>query len=342
MAIVEAPGMAEPLLAAPPQQRRAILYFAAAQYLLRGPAAGHPLAGYLPTLAGVRPLDDRLVPTFVDFVHLHGNRLAEVCATRTTQTNEARRSALLRPGFGRAIRKLHHRPVSLVELGTSAGLLLLPDRYGYRYGVARYGRRDAGPALTMSCAPRGSLPTDLDVEPVIADRVGLDLHPIAADDPDAADWLRSCIWPEHVDRLARLDAALAEAAAVKPRMVAGDMVAGLADVLSTVEGVPLVFASNAVTYLPAAARAELVALLAAEGARRDLAVVFNEAEQCGLRLFATGGPAPDKAQAVTVLTVVTWLAGRASVTALGRGGPHGEWLSWEPAEHAYRPVNAAG
>ncbi len=337
-AVTEAPGLAEPLLVAPPRQRRAILYFAAVQYLLRGPAAGHELGRYLPTLGGTRPVDDRLVPAFASFVHHYGDLLVELCATRTTQTNEARRSALLRPGFGLATRLLGGRPVGLVELGSSAGLLLLPDRYAYRYGDARYGRTDAGPALTMECEVREGTPTDLDREPVIADRVGIDLHPIGADDPDAADWLRSCVWPEHTDRLARLDAALAEAAAVRPRMVAGDMVGKLGEVLSTVDAVPLVFASNAVTYLPSAHQAELVALLATECARRDLAVVLNEPASSGLRLFAQDSPEPDRTDAVTVPTVVTWVAGRRSVTALGRSGPHGQWLSWAPVEYPYRPV----
>jgi hypothetical protein len=337
-AIAEAPGLAEPLFAAPPRQRRAILYFAAAQYLLRGPAAGHPLAGYLPPLGGTRALDGGLVPAFAAFVRAYGGELAALCATRTTQTNEAGRAAQLRPAFARAARLLGKRPVGLVELGTSAGLLLIPERYGYRYGGMRYGRPDAPDALVMDCEIRGEMPPDLDREPVVVDRVGLDLSPIDAGDPGSVDWLRSCIWPEHTDRLARLDAALAEVSKVAPRMVAGDMVANLPAVLSTVDAVPLVFSSFATNYLPGAAQSELAAALAAVGQRRDLVAVFNEAPRSGLGLFSAGAVEPGPGHAVATLTMVTWLDDRPTVTALAETGPHGQWLRWRPRDHPYDPV----
>ena len=337
-AIAEAPGLAEPLLSAPEAQRRAILYFAAVQYLLRGPAHGHPLAAYLPTLGGTREPDAGLLPAFAAFVRDHGGELAALCATRTTQTNEALRAALLRPAFAQAARLLG-RPVSLVELGTSAGLLLIPDRYGYSYGGDRYGRLDAPQALTLSCELRGpQRPPDLDRQPAVTDRVGLDLNPVDANDPAAADWLRSCVWPEHLDRLTRLDAALAEVAAAAPRLVAGDMVAGLPAVLSTVDSVPLVFSSNALIYLSDEARADLLHTLAEAGARRDLVLVMNEAAAAGLRLVAPDSPPPEPGLAVGTMTMVAWLGGRPTVTALAKTAPHGQWLSWQPAEYPYRPA----
>jgi hypothetical protein len=337
-AVGEAPGLAEPLLTAPPEQRRPLLYFAATQYLLRTSAYGHPLAGYLPTLGGTRPVDAGLVPTFTAFVRAYGDDLADLCATRTTQTNEPRRTALLRPAFARAARLLGDRPVSLVELGTSAGLLLIPDRYGYRYGELRYGRVDAPEALVMDCEIRGGSPADLDRQPVIADRVGLDLAPIDAGDEASADWLRSCVWPEHTERLGRLDAALAETVRAAPRLVAGDMVAGLPAVLSGVDAVPLVFASFAVNYLPDAAQAELAAALAEEGRQRDLVLVLNESASCGLGLFARDSPQPSPERAASTLTMVTWLDGRPAVTELATTEPHGQRLHWQPKDHPYHPV----
>lgn len=335
-AIEEAPGLAEPVFAAPPEQRRPLLYFAATQYLLRTSAYGHPLAGYLPTLGGSRAVDGGLVPAFAAFVRGYGGALADLCATRTTQTNEPLRTALLRPAFARAARLLGDRPVGLVELGASAGLLLLADRYGYRYRGRRYGRPDAPEALVMECEVRGGHPADLDREPVVADRIGLDLHPVDAADPAAADWLRSCVWPEHTGRLARLDAALAEAARAAPRLVAADMVAGLPAVLSDVDAVPLVFASNAVNYLPVAARAELAATLAATGHRRDLVVVLNESASCGLDLFAPDSSRPAPARAVCTLAMVAWLDGRPRVTELATTDPHARWLHWRVQDHPYR------
>ena len=333
------PELARPLLAAPGPQRRAILYFAAVQYLLRTVAPGHPLAGYLPTFGGHYPPGPGMVAAFVDFVTSHAEPLARICATRMTQTNEPRRTALLRPAFGRAAEWLGGRSLALVELGTSAGLLLLPDRYGYRYTggghTRRYGRPDAPPALVMDCVVRGDgWPRWLSDEPAIGARVGIDLSPVGSADADGVTWLRSCIWPEHVDRLARLDAALAEASLVSPRLVAGDMLASLPEVLSTVDDVPCVFASNSLTYLGARRRSELAHMLAGVGAERDLVVALNEAAQCGVHLFTADGPPASAGLAVATLTVIAWIGGRATVEVLAETGPHGEWLRW--ARHEYR------
>ncbi|MEJ3744133.1 DUF2332 domain-containing protein [Actinomycetes bacterium KLBMP 9797] len=341
--VADRPALAAPLLAAPPAQRRAILYFAAVQYVLRTIAPDHPLAAYLPTLGGARGVDDDLPAALADLVVAHGETLTALCATRTTQTNEARRAALLRPGFGRAA-ALVDGPLGLVELGTSAGLLLLSDRYACRY--ERNGRAETyGPAggLALTCEVRGDgWPEPAAASLAVTQRVGIDLAPIDARDRTATDWLRACVWPEQTDRLARLDAALAEVARARPRLLAGDMVATLPTALSTVDepAVPCVFSSNAITYLSDQDRADLVATLAAAGARRDLAVLFNEAASVGAEMFIGQRPAeagPPGVLNVGVLTLVVWRGGRATVEVLARTGPHGQWLEWLPHEYAYTP-----
>ncbi len=338
----ERPELARPLLAAPLTQRRALLYFAAVQYLL-GRVPAEPLAGWYRSLGGTRVPDGELAGAFGDFVGRYRDELGVLCAGRTTQTNEAARTALLRPALSRIARTFPNRPVTLIELGTSAGLLLLPDRYGYDYSGRRAGRPDAPEALVMPCELRAEVPDDLDLQPVIADRIGIDLNPIAADDPDATDWLRACVWPEHTDRRARLDAALAEARAVRPRLIAGDLVGALPAVLAgaglagaaAAAALPVVFASNALAYLTDPARATLIGLLHETGRRRDLAVVLNEAARCGAALFAE---VPVPPGAVSTPTVVTWVGGRPAVEVLGTAAAHGRGLDWRPARYPYAPA----
>ena len=119
------------LAALPPAKRQPNLLFAAARYLL-GRAAG---------LASLRAL-----------VAGRGPELAAVIRARRTQTNEPARCAVLLPAL-----MLLPQPLALLEVGASAGLTLLPDRYSYDYAGHRITGTDPR-APVLSCEPRGPVP----------------------------------------------------------------------------------------------------------------------------------------------------------------------------------------
>jgi hypothetical protein len=68
----------------------------------------------------------------VHIVRQHHGRIREVMLSRTTQTNEPARCSVLLPMLARL-----PQPLALLEVGASAGLCLLPDRFGYDYGTRR-------------------------------------------------------------------------------------------------------------------------------------------------------------------------------------------------------------
>ena len=67
--------------------------------------------------------------TFRSLLREHASAVRATMLTRRTQTNEAGRCATLLPVLARL-----PQPLALLEVGASAGLCLLPDRYGYDYG----------------------------------------------------------------------------------------------------------------------------------------------------------------------------------------------------------------
>lgn len=145
----------------------------------------------------------------------------EIIESHATQTNEAARCAVLLPLLA-AI----PGPLAIIEVGASAGLCLLPDRYSYRFHTAAGIRRldpDDGPsAVVIDCDLEGTdAPTAM---PDIVWRAGLDLNPLDISDPETARWLELLVWPEHNERRERL-AAAAELATKHPlRIVRGDAV----------------------------------------------------------------------------------------------------------------------
>ncbi|MHA7264664.1 DUF2332 family protein [Arthrobacter sp. TMN-37] len=96
---------------------------------------GLPPAKRLPSLvfAAARsrgaPLADHAI--FRRWLLSNWQEVAAVIRTRSTQTNEAGRCAVLVPQLA-AI----DGPVALLEVGASAGLCLYPDRYSYTYQCA--------------------------------------------------------------------------------------------------------------------------------------------------------------------------------------------------------------
>jgi hypothetical protein len=163
----------------PVGKRQPNLLFAAVQYLHGAPEDGREL--------------HRLVVE-------DGERLRMTMTARATQTNEPARCAALLPVLARL-----DGPLALIEVGASAGLCLYPDRYSYEYDGRPVGARSP---VHLRCTTTGDLPLPARL-PDVAARIGIDLNPLDAADPDDRAWLRALVWPgpNAADRLQRLDAA---------------------------------------------------------------------------------------------------------------------------------------
>lgn len=217
-------------------QPAANLIFGAVQYLLLGDI-DDPLKDYYPSLGGKRAADDGAFDLFAAFCSAHEAELAEIISKRATNTNEVGRSALLLPAFDLLARETG-TPLGLVEIGSSAGLNLNFDRYGYRYtdekGTPRLERwTDA--QFVLSCVLEGSaIPPLGQFPPPVGSRVGLELYPTDGRDANEQRWLKALVWPERLDRLAKLDGALKVIVAHPPRIRGGDAVANLASALAEI------------------------------------------------------------------------------------------------------------
>jgi hypothetical protein len=131
------------------------------------------------------------------------------------QTNEVGRSAVLMAGL-LVVAGQFARPVELLELGASAGLNLILDRYGYDLGGLLAGNPDS--PLRLKPEWMGDRPPDVPVE--VASRRGVDLNPL--DPRRDGERLLAYVWPDQRRRLAQLEAALRIAAADPPVVEAGD------------------------------------------------------------------------------------------------------------------------
>lgn len=170
-----------------------------------------------------------------------------VMMERSTQTNEPGRCAVLLPILARL-----PQPLALLEVGASAGLCLLPDRYGYDYS-GRTVLDQALPAGTpmFPCEADAATPIPASM-PQIVWRVGLDLHPLDLGDTGQMEWLEELVWPDNAGRAARLRQAVAVARADPPRLVRGDLQERLASLAAEApqDATLVVFHTAVLAYVP--------------------------------------------------------------------------------------------
>ena len=329
---------------APLHQRRPLLLLAAVHFLLLS-GTEHPLAASYDTVAAFRgtpahsPAPGDVAAAFADFCRVHRAHVEQLVATRTTQTNEVGRCTALLPGLCVVASQYGWRePLALLDLGTSAGLNLLFDDYGYTYratedgAVLTAGAADASVAL--ECSVRDDLTQLPELRrPVVVERVGLDLSPVDPRSDAEARWLLACQWPDNPARFGRLRAALANvrASAHPPRLERGDLLTDLAAVAATIagDGPLVVFHSWVAAYLSEPQQRLLVDQVAALGASRPVHHLYCESP------FETPGlptpPPPVPREGPDLATTLVHIGpGPRPAVRLADTHPHGYWLRWWP------------
>jgi len=185
---------------------------------------------------------------FRNWALVHWEAIVGVVMSRRTQTNEVGRAAVLLP----ALTQLEG-PLSLIEVGASAGLCLYPDRFSYHYeGRSTLDPEDGPSTVDLYCRTSGLPPIPSQL-PTVAFRSGLDLNPLNVDDADDVRWLESLVWPGQTERLERLRAAIAIGRSDPVTLVRGDLNVTVADLVhSAPKGSTIVvFHSAVLGYLAA-------------------------------------------------------------------------------------------
>ncbi|MDN5768187.1 MAG: DUF2332 domain-containing protein [Humibacillus sp.] len=328
------PEAAAPLLAASAGQRRPVLWLAALHDLvLRDPAvaAARWYAGAAardPAPPGDPWPDVRCT------VLEHRDTLTETIATHSTQTNEVNRAVYLAAAFGAACADVAEQTVALVEMGASAGLLLLLDHYRIERRSSHGNSLVGAPHSPVVCVgeDRSDTVSPAAPLPIVASRVGLDLHPVAIDDVVGLRWLEACLWPDVPGRLERFRSAVELAREHPPTLVRGDMVDDLAAVVALAQqnarpsSQVVVFSSWALTYV-ARERRQRVAEVLDRAAARGVPVSWVTAEPMGCMPGVTLPPSLTAHDATTVLAVRRWRDGsETEPRVLGTCHPHGEWI----------------
>jgi len=290
------------------------LFFSAAHLLLLK-GEHHQLAAFYPSLNKTTRQYEYVYPYFRNFVIEHEEEIERIIRTRSVQTNEVARSAILVPAFEVVSREVKNRPLSLIEIGSSAGLTLLWDRYHFDYN----GKMQCGPTdspVKIECKLRGDkrppIPTGF---PKIFSRLGIDLNPIDLNDPESVQWLRALIWPEQLNRTRQLESAIGIARQDHPQIMKGDAVELLPELIDEIgrDAQVCVYQSFTLSLAGGEARERLDALLNMLSSTRRLFHVSLE----WAKEFET-----------PLLHLSRFDKGSRTDDTLAKSHAHGEWLEW--------------
>ena len=236
--------------------------------------------------------------------------------TRSTQTNEVGRAAVIMPVLAEI-----DGPISLIEVGAAAGLCLSLDRFSYYYsGHDPIHPVDGPSTVSIECTISGSVPLPPAI-PEVVYRAGLDLNPLNVENADDRRWLEALVWPGQDRRLGRLRAAIDVSRQSRPSMVSGDLNASIEQMVHEApkNTTVVVFHSAVLSYISAADRGKFI----------------TNVQQLPCRWISNESPRyvewptidserqrnPETAEFVAALDGIP----------KAFSSPHGDWLQWLPA-----------
>lgn len=216
------------------------------------------------------------------------------------QTNETRRSIGLLSAF-LAFAQTWDGPIDFLEIGASAGLNLNWDRFAYRPATWSWG--DNSPVIIDT--DWNGAPPPIEARLNVREKAGCDINPLDIRDRASLLRLKSYVWPDQPDRLARFDGAVALALSNDTRVEKESADVWLTRKLAerASDAATIVYHSVFLQYPPAETRKAIVAAIRDAGAKAN-----KTAPVAWVRLEPEGMFDPNDSPRM-VIDMVTWPGG---------------------------------
>ena len=285
------------------------MLFGAVHYLLLQ-GSNHQLKDYYESITNPPKNKEGSFPLFKDFCLKNKQKIINIVKSKLVQTNEVRRCAYLYPTFCYAFNQVN-KPLAMIEIGTSAGLQLMWDKFSYSYGNDnKFG--DVNSTVHITAEVKGERPEIPISSPPVKSRIGVDLNIIDFNNDEDYNWLKSLIWPEHKERLKLFDDAAELLKKHPPNLINGD---GVLLLDSIVKEIPIdqaicVFHTHVANQMPKDMKINLLNKIEKIGLERDVVHVYNNIWDKSLHLDH-------------------WINGKETKLIVGDTDGHGRWFQWK-------------
>ncbi|MBF0841925.1 MULTISPECIES: DUF2332 domain-containing protein [Mammaliicoccus] len=250
-----------------------------------------------------------LIRKFKEFCIKNKIEIIKIMNNKLVQTNEVRRSSYIFPILCYINDK---RKINLLEIGCSAGLQLLADKYRYKYDVYPGYKGNLTSDLTISSAiTKGEFGSYIDEQMDIGKRIGIDLNTIDFTKDEEFLWLKALIWPEHNDRRILLEKARDTVINESLKLKEGN---ALEILIEEVKKIPtdenlLIFHTHVANQMSIKEKEYLVKTIENIGKNRNLYHLYNNIN--------------DK-----LLHLDSYKSGEKHPKIVGQTDGHGKWFEW--------------
>lgn len=247
---------------------------------------------------------------FKDFCNQYTDEIIHILKNKLVQTNEVRRCAYLFPTFN-YIFKHGKKSLALIEIGTSAGLQLLWDKYSYSYGTNEvFG--DANSEVHITAEVEGEKYPFLKREiPPVGPRIGIDLNVLDLTNDEDYLWLNALIWPDHQERRALFGKAAGYVKETSLTLIEGDgveLLPGLSKEIPSDYAI-CVFHTHVANQMPLEVKEKLFKQVKSIGSDREIFHIYNNVQDKDLHLDY-------------------YMGGKEFTNKVGKTEGHGRWFSW--------------
>ncbi|MFJ7738687.1 DUF2332 domain-containing protein [Lysinibacillus sp. NPDC097287] len=260
------------------------LLFGAVHFLLLK-GSEHILKEFYPSLVSNPKPPSESYEYFKDFCLLNIKEIIQILQTKLVQTNEVRRCAYLYPVFSFIYEKTK-KPLALIEIGTSAGLQLLWDKYSYTINNKDLvGNLDSTLQISTVCIG-DELPFLKPTSPPVSTRIGIDLNIVDLTNEEELLWLKALIWPEHKERLILLEQAANYVIDASIQFVEGDGVALLNTFVDKIamDQTICIYHTHVANQMPIETRKSLLDIIESIGKNKDVFHIYNNIQDKYLHL----------------------------------------------------------
>ncbi|GGE62002.1 DUF2332 domain-containing protein [Priestia taiwanensis] len=286
------------------------LFLGAVHYLLLG-GKDHLLKYYYQSMTDNPKNIEESFPHFKDFCITHKEEIILLLQQKIVQTNEVRRCAYLYPAFCYIYEKTK-KPLAFIEIGTSAGLQLIWDKYAYSYGKEEvFGHKESDVHIHAEIIGENK-PQFLQESPPVTARIGLDLHINDVKKAHDSLWLRALIWPEHTERVILFDQAVQKLRKEEVTLIEGDGVGLLSKIVKTIsiDSTLCIYHTHVANQMPLEVKNLLLENIQKIGKERDIFHLHNNICDTKLRLDSI-------------------VSGVESSELVAETDGHGRWFKWE-------------